>query len=183
MKNSKNYSTWISLVALAFALASGLLAYWLAKGGKKVAFVDSSQLMTSFKVAHLAETQLQEEDKKWKSDQKILQDSLDAYMLKMTSEYEKANPKRRRELQDELSAKNQQIGNFKRANENNQQKLRQEKMTGIYSKINAFMKEFGAKNGYDIIFGTVQGGNILYGIGTRSDITQEVIDGLNKRYP
>lgn len=173
----------ISTIALVITMGSGIYCFQNAKSTVKIGFVDSSLLMTSFTDAHKAESEIREHEQRWKSDQKAMQDSLEAYVNRMSAAYGKADANGKRKWQDELSARNQEIANFVRANEMKQAKVRQEKMQGVYTKINAFMKEFGSKYHYDMIFGTVQGGNILYGSDTRCDVTQKVIEGLNKRYP
>jgi Skp family chaperone for outer membrane proteins len=77
--------------------------------------------------------------------------------------------------------RNQQINNFQRYHTKRMQDLTQEKMQGVYAKINAFMKEYGTAEGYEIIFGTANG-SILYGEKTPADITDKVIQALSKKY-
>lgn len=173
----------ISAIALVTSIGIGAYCFQMAGSMMKVGFVDSSLLMASFTESHRVETEMRNSSQKWKSDQKAMQDSLDAFVNRMSAAYGKADAKGKRSWQDELSARNQEIANFVRANEMKQAKVRQEKMQGVYAKINAFMKEFGSKYHYDMVFGTVQGGNILYGSDTRCDVTQQIIEGLNKRYP
>jgi outer membrane protein len=166
--------------ALLVSMAVGGMYLWTRP--IKIGFVDSSQLMAGFSYAHRVETEVLDREKSWKSDQEKMQDSLDAFVAKMTVNYNKADAKRKREMQDDLSARNQEIANFVRANEKAQVKFRSEKMGDVYTKINTFMKEFGFQGRYDIVFGTVQGGNILYGLETRTDITRAVIEGINRKY-
>jgi len=97
-------------------------------------------------------------------------------------EYNTANAKRKKELQDLLSAHNQQVNNFREASVKRMQKLQSEKMQSVIDKVNVYMAEYGKKHNYSIIFGTVAGGSILYGNSDRYDISNEVIKGLNERY-
>lgn len=173
--------------ALAFLTLVGLLAlggYTLLSqkhAGRKFAFVDTQRLLTAFKEAHRVNKEVEAEDKKWKTALKTMEDSLKAFMDTMTVKYDKAGLNEKREMQDELAVRNQQVNNFQRVNTGKMQELSREKLSKVYEKIDAYMKEYGKSHGYEIIFGTAQG-SILYGEGTPADITHEVIEELNKRY-
>jgi len=45
----------------------------------------------------------------------------------------------------------------------------------------AHLEQYGKDNGYDLLLGTTDGGNVLYGT-PALDITQEVLDALNETY-
>lgn len=173
----------LALIALLAVLGFGVWQSQKNLEVPKVGFVDSQALMSAFKEAHRVEQALQEEDQNWRKDLKVLEDTLKVFMDTMTVKYDRGDIKARRLMQEELALRNQQINNFTQANQKKMQQHRATKMATVYSKINVYMKEFGAKNGYDLILGTVQGGSILFGIGTKCDVSQAVIDGLNERYP
>lgn len=151
-------------------------------GQAKIGFVNTQKLITGFQPAYEVEKQIQAKDAEFKSHLKVLDDSLKAFMDSMAVLYEKADAAGKKRLQDRLAYKNQEINNVSRAHARKMEEERVTKMQGVYDKINAFMGEFGRKEKYSIIFGTVQGGNILYGDGTPVDATQKVLDGLNARY-
>jgi outer membrane protein len=112
---------------------------------------------------------------------KLLQDSLQVAMDQLSGEYDKASPARKRELQDLLAARNQEINNFRSANERQMEKLRAEKMKPVVEKANVFVSEYGKKHRYKVILGAGGGGVILYGAQS-CDITDDVVKGLNERY-
>ena len=97
----------------------------------------------------------------------------------MSNEYDNATPARK-DLQDNLSTRNQQINNFHRLIRK-MDEMRQKKMTGVVEKINIFVAEYGKKKHYSVILGTGPGGNIIFG-NQAYDITDEVAAGLNERY-
>ncbi len=172
----------ISIIALITAIAAIGMHFIIGTGdNKKIAFLDTQRLITSFKEAHAVNKEIEAQNKKWRADMKVMEDSLSAFMSRMSKEFDTADIKKRKALQDELSMRNQQMTNFKNHSVKKIQKLTEEKMAGVYTKVNAFMKEYGDKHGYDIIFGTVQG-NIVYGTSSPADITNEIILLLNKRY-
>ena len=170
-----SYSLTLALVAASLSVYHHLLA-------PKIAFVDSARLMVGFSEAAGAEKELQVQDEKWKGQLKVLQDSLQASIDFMSKEYDRAPAARKKELQDILSARNQQVNNFRQANLQNLEKLRKEKMQSVFDKINVFLVEFGRKHHYRLILGTAAGGSILYGDSQRCDITDEITKGLNERY-
>lgn len=181
MKSKLNVGVlWV--VAVLSLLLSAYSANRVRQTPLKLGFVNTAQLMTSFKSASKVQNELEGKDKVWREKLKLLEDSLKVFMDKVGNEYDKLNPAGKKALQDELSARNQQINNFSRYNTEQMQKLSQEKMAGVYEKINAYVKEFGDKNNFDIMLGTIQGGNIIYGENKSTDVTQKILDGLNERY-
>lgn len=148
----------------------------------KIGFVNTQRLMTGFKPAYEVEKSLNVEEEKFKSHLKALDDSLKVFMDSMSVRFDKADAAKKKQMQDQLAYKNQELNNISRAHARKMDEERTSKMQGVYEKVNAYMTEFGKKEKYAIIFGTVQGGNILYGDGTSVDVTQKVLDGLNARY-
>lgn len=148
----------------------------------KIAYVDTGKLMVGFNEANKVDRELKEKDAEWKKQLKILKDSLAAHVELMGKEYNDASAKRKKELQDLLSAQNQQVNNFREANLKRLQKLSEEKLKSVYDKVNVYVAEYGKKHNYSIIFGTVAGGSIVYGNQDSYDITTDIIAGLNERY-
>lgn len=179
MKLWWNISGVLGIAALVLAVYA---VSEIRHSNSKMAFVNSQQLITGFKPAFEVEKELKGEDDAFNLKLKVLDDSLKIFMDSVTAKYDKADAKLKRQLQDELAARNQQINNLAQAHSKRMEGVRMQKMQGVYDKVNAYMKEFGSKNHYSIIFGTVQGGNILYGEGSAADITQQILDGLNERY-
>jgi Skp family chaperone for outer membrane proteins len=171
----------IALIALIAAVAFGCLSMARQKQSKRIAFVDTARLMTGFKEANKVNKEIQAEDETWKKDLKAIDDSLKAFMDTMTVKYDRADLKTKKEMQEELEVKNQQRNNFERQQIKRMQDLTQKKMATVYDKINVLMKEYGNNHHYDIIFGTAAG-SILYGESTSADITNEIIEEMNKRY-
>lgn len=174
-----------NLFAIAIAI-SLLLSFGVAVKSffftPRIAYVETAKLMVGFSEAAKVEQEMKAENDKWQGQLKILQDSLAASISTMSKEYDRATPQRKKELQDLLSASNQRVNNFKQANQSKIEKLGSEKMKTVLEKINIYIQEYGKKRRYNMIFGTVQGGSILYGDNRRYDVTEDIIKGLNERY-
>ena len=51
----------------------------------------------------------------------------------------------------------------------------------VINQLNAYIKEYGKSNGYDLLVGADKKGSILYG-NEEMDVTEEVIEYVNNRY-
>ena len=51
----------------------------------------------------------------------------------------------------------------------------------MINDINDYVKEYGKKKGYDIIFGASGSGNVMYA-SEASDLTEDVLKGLNAEF-
>jgi Skp family chaperone for outer membrane proteins len=170
---------WRSVVVAPVAI---LAAIWVLASIPRVAYIETSRVMTGFSDAAAAEKEIHAEEVKAEAQSKVLQDSLQAVIDLMSREYNSAAPARKKELQDLLSAHNQQVSNFRYGSAQRIDELRKVKLKPVHEKINAYIAEYGRKHRCSIIFGTTAEGSILYGDSRRYDITDNVIAGLNERY-
>lgn len=167
----------VSALVLVLACAVVYLTFFTPK----VAYVNSQKLMTGFSEAAQAQKEIKAEDDKWRSQLKELEDTLQAAINQMSKEYNTAKPDRKKQLQDKLSAENQNVNNFKQANIRKMEQVKQEKLQGVINKVNVFVAEYGKKKGYTLILATTMDGDIAYG-SDKCDITDALIQGLNARY-
>ncbi|GAA4272081.1 hypothetical protein GCM10022258_13750 [Aquimarina gracilis] len=77
-----------------------------------------------------------------------------------------------------LRAKTAQLG---KAIENKAKVQEEELLQGVYNKVNDYVKRYAEANNIDLIEGVTGSGNILYA-SDRIDITEIIIEGLNKEY-
>ena len=147
----------------------------------KIAYVNTGKVMVGFSDAAKVEKELSAEEEKWQKQLQEMEKELKAAVDSMSLEFNSAPAARKKELQDMLSARNQQINNFKQVNNRRMNELKAKKMKTVIDKINVYTAEFGKKHRYDILFGTVAGGSILYG-NNAYDATDALIHGLNERY-
>jgi Skp family chaperone for outer membrane proteins len=71
----------------------------------RIAYVNTGKLMVGFSEANKVEREIKAEDDKWQAQLKILQDSLQAQIDRMSKEYDRAPVAKKKELQDMLSAR------------------------------------------------------------------------------
>ena len=54
-------------------------------------------------------------------------------------------------------------------------------LKGVLNQVNAFVEEYAAEEGFDLVLGTTLSGSILYGT-TGIDITEQVLQAMNQQY-
>lgn len=87
-----------------------------------------------------------------------------------------------RELSRELiKTKQKQLADYQQAL-STQAQQEDARMTGeVVGEINAYLKKYGERKGYTIVMAATEYGNIAYA-DEHLDITEEVLEGLNKEY-
>lgn len=149
--------------------------------GLKMAYINNDSLTKRYKYVKDIERKLEEEKKM--VDQK-LQSKLKEYQnwerklqeqlpTMLSSEIEQAQNKAMKK-QQELQQLEQQLQMQLAQTEN-------ELLVKHIEKVQKFLKTYAEERGYDYIFGYQLGGNLLYGDNVH-DITDEVIERLNKKY-
>jgi len=136
--------------------------------------------MKGYKLAISIENDLKRKNEEWQADLAIIRDSLKAAMDTMSKYFDHSSPTRKKELQLNLATWEQRAEKFREANQERMTQLRREKRVEISAEVNRFLQSYGKENGWSIIWGTVPGGNIVYG-DSAYDITDEVLRGLNAR--
>jgi outer membrane protein len=169
----KNLGIILSLLAL-------ILVGYNFFGQPKIAYVNSQDVISKYKGAKEANAKFEEESKKWQKNVQTLQaelDSLNAYWV--------ANNKKMKKAAKKAFAQNAQkkTEDFQRYSQAVQQKAvrrQQELMNPIYADLNKYIEEYAEANGYDMVFGTLNG-NIVYAEKTM-DITKEITIYVNEQY-
>jgi outer membrane protein len=88
---------------------------------------------------------------------------------------------RAEEAQQQLGARQQELQQME-YEYTSQLQMEQQKMNAqLFDSITNYIKDFNTPEKYQVILGHSLGGNMLYG-SEQLSITQDVIEGLNKRY-
>lgn len=155
--------------------------YYILSSGQEIVYVDSIRLMNKYKG-------IDEVKNEMKRKAQILNTNLDTLKSELNSkisEYElskyKMTSKEKRLMEELLSTKEDQIINYQQVVSEKIQKENTDLLNKVQSRVNEFIKRYGEQNGYTIIMAATQYGNIVYAQ-NEIDITDEVIDGLNREY-
>lgn len=161
---------------LALVLTIGSLFYNLSSSEQ--VYVDVNKLLEGYDRTKIVRTEF--EDKA-----KTLNANVDSLMVDWQNElklYEKERAKMsKKELelkQELLGNKQQQINNYQQAIQKQIQDEDKKATQTVINDINDYVKAYGKKNGYKIIFGASGSGNIMYA-DEATDLTEKVLEGLN----
>lgn len=173
----KNLALIVAIVNFAGLLFLGYVTYQRSS----IVYVDSNQLINEYLGMLEARKVYQKKAESWKANI----DTLTTEVKKHVMEYEKNNSRltaKERQLSVELiRTKQKQLTEYQQAM-NSQAEQEDARMTGeVIAQINAYIKKYGEEKGYTIVMAATQYGNIAYA-DEGLDITEEVLEGLNKEY-
>lgn len=174
----------IAVLAVA-ALFAVIAARPLRDDTQKIGYVNSQEILSKFKDAQDAQNRLQEIIKGWEQEAtemqnqiRELQDQLESQSL-LLSEEKKAE--KNQELQ-QMYLNYQQFSQQKFGPQGEAYTKQQELMQPVQEKILGVISDLGKEQAFDYIFDAVAG-NIVFAAETQPDLTQAVIDRLNKAVP
>lgn len=144
-------------------------------------YVDVNKLLDGYKRTKVVRAEFEVKAKTLKSNI----DSLVVDWQKELKTYEKERSKySKKELelkQELLSSKQQQLNNYQQAIQKQIQEEDKKATQTVVNDINDYVKEYGKKKGYKIIFGAGGNGNIMYA-DKSTDLTEEILEGLNLEF-
>lgn len=170
---------WVGI--LGVILAAIALAMNLMRPVPKIGYVDTATLMSQFTEAVAAQKELNKSKDEWGRNAKVIQDSLQAAMNAIKSEYETASPARKQALRSGMERWNQDLSRYSHTVKELAANRDQELMTPVIQKFNIFVQQWGKDHGYSMIFGTTSNGNLLQAE-SASDLTSLLLSELNERY-
>ncbi|MFT6637661.1 MAG: outer membrane protein [Flavobacterium sp.] len=181
MNIKKIESKGIFLIISGLAILLSVLAIYFAKSSSELVYVDVNKLIEGYSRTKIAKAEF---DKK-ATTLKANVDSLVTNWQKELQAYEKEraslSPKELQLKQELLGSKQQQVNGYQEAIQKQIQEEDKKVTQTVINDINDYIKEYGKRKGYKIIFGASGGGNIMYA-SESSDLTEEVLKGLNAEY-
>lgn len=168
-------------IVIAIALLLSLAAFYKTFNSSDQVYVDVNKLIQGYKRTKVAKAEF---DKK-ANVMKANVDSLVGKWQKELQVYEKEratlSPKELKLKQELLGNKQQQINGYQEAIQKQIQEEDKKVTQTVINDINDYIKEYGKKHGYKIIFGASGGGNIMYA-NESTDLTEDVLKGLNAEF-
>jgi outer membrane protein len=168
----------LSLISFLGLVCIGVFLYATPT---KLVYVDSAKLVNEYKGMQAARKTYQQKASTWKANIDTLAQEVQHQIMNYEKENAKLSAKERKLSEELIRVKQKQLMDYQQAM-NAQAKQEDEKMTGeVISQVNAYLKKYGKDKGYKIVMAATEYGNIAYA-DEALDITQEVLDGLNKEY-
>ncbi len=171
----------LALPVSLIALAASIFMFFQLQTSSEQVYVDVNKLLDGYNRTKIVKAEFE-------AKAKTLNANVDSLMTDWQKElktYEKERSKMsKKELelkQQLLSNKQQQINNYQQAIQKQIQEEDKKSTQTVINDINDYVKEYGKKNNHKIIFGASGGGNIMYA-DEASDLTQDVLNGLNAEF-
>ena len=168
-------------ILVACAVLLSLFSLYKAYQSTNLVYVDVNKLLESYKRTEIVRSEFEKKAK-------TLQSNVDSLILGWQEDlktYEKERSKMtKKEIslkQELLNNKQQQISSYQQAIQKQIQEEDKKATQTVINDINDYVKEYGKKKGYKIIFGASGSGNIMYadeGI----DLTEKILEGLNNEF-
>ncbi len=171
----------LALPIAFLALIAAVGSFFFLQSSTELVYVDVNKLLEGYNRTKVVKAEF---DKKAKTMQANV-DSLLSNWQKELKLYEKERSgmsKKELELKQQLlSNKQQQINNYQQAVQKQLQEEDKKVTQTVINDINDFVKEYGKKKGYKVIFGATGSGTIMYGEAS-ADLTDEVLTQLNTEF-
>jgi outer membrane protein len=171
----------IALPISIIALALSIFAFFYLQSSSELVYVDVNKLLDGYQRTKIVKAEFEEKAK-------VLNANVDSLMTDWQKElkaYEKERSsmsKKELELKQQLlSNKQDQISNYQQAIRKQIAEEDKKSSQTLINDINDYVKEYGTKKSYKIIFGASGAGNIMYA-SEGSDLTEEILKGLNKDF-
>jgi outer membrane protein len=179
-KFNLNKLHWI--ITIILFLNSVLLLFWnfSIERKTKVGFIRSGVVLEKFKGSQKAKETFQKESEEWNKNIKTLEDEFKKLEEEYLTNRNKLSGEEKKKKEELLGKKQQDYIRYAQAIRDKSAKRENELMEPVFKEINAFLEEYGKEHGYAIVFGTVTGGNIVYGANA-IDLTDEIIKRLNEQ--
>jgi outer membrane protein len=171
----------LPIILAVIALLVSAFTLYKSQTSSKQVYIDVNKMMEGYKRTKIVRAEFQAKAKTLKSNV----DSLVTDWQKELKLYEKERSKySKKELslkQELLGNKQQQINNYQKAIQKQIQEEDKKASQTVINDINDYVKEYGKKHRYQIIFGASGSGNIMYA-SEGTDLTADVLEGLNKEF-
>lgn len=171
----------IGVVSLLLSVAGWFCVGAYQQNNIRYGFVNTERLLDGFSESKKAIERIAEEQGKWDLQRSIIEDSLKAFEKRMEEDYDTLPVEKKKAMKQEQVRRIEELGRFNRARANSIEKRRVEELQDVYRKINSAMEAFAGERGLDVVFASSDG-NIVYGNGTRADLTDDFIEYLNGRF-
>lgn len=170
---------------LSIIAAVCLVGHQSALAQLKVGYINSQVILNNYKEAIDVQKQLQELNAQWEREAREMQKEIQELLDQLEAQSLLLSEERKREKQQEIQRLNQRYQQFlqeKWGPQGEGVKKEVELLKPVYDKINAAIQKIGEAQGFNYIFDVVEG-NILYASEDQPDLTQQLLDELNKGLP
>lgn len=176
-----NTLTKVAIPLSILALIVSLTTFYISQAGSELVYVDVNKLLEGYDRTKVDREVFTEKANVMKANVDSLmtdwQNELKTYEKERSSMTEKELALKQELLQN----KQQQINNYQQAVQKQIQEEDQKMTQTVVNDINDYVKAYGKNHAHRIIFGAQGSGNIMYAE-EGTDLTNKILEGLNKQY-
>lgn len=169
-------------VALVLSIVSCLLVWNHQSKPDGIVYVDAIRLMNGYEGMKEARKQYDLKVGGWNANLDSLKAELELQFKDYESRRTKLSTNERQSLEVALETQRTQYLEYQKVISDKIAKADQEATTGVYAKVNEYIKKYAEEKGYRFVLGANQYGGIVYADKQNADITDDVLVGLNKVY-
>ena len=149
----------------------------------KVGYVHSQKILATYKDALDVQRKIDDIDRQYQAEGRDMQENLRKLQEQYESQSLLLSDTKKKEKEQEIQNLAMRLQQFQQEKYNPQTgeiyKKQAELLQPVLDKINSVIKDFGDKEGYDLILDTASG-NILHVSKNVDDLTERVLEELNK---
>jgi outer membrane protein len=165
-----------------FYLIALMIAFTSCQKQQKIGFIDNGEIINEYQQKKDLEIKYNDKDAAFKKRADSIGQAFQKEAQEFQTEVKKMSPKMQQEKYQALGQKQQVL---QKQIQSEQQQIQQEfqsEIDSIIVKVKDYVKDYGKNNGYDYILGTSDAAaTVLYGK-DENDLTQTILDALNKEY-
>lgn len=171
------------LTILNLILLLGLIGYLTLKpqAHPKIAYVRSAELMDKYLGVKEAQLQYKKQLTAWEIGADTLERRVNTTMNLISSQKDNLSAQQLKQLKVEMQRRRVDLDRYELNIQKKAMQEQQKLLGGAIKQMNSFVEQYAKQKGYNIILGTTNAGNLMYGDKTL-DITEEVLKALNQSY-
>jgi outer membrane protein len=164
-----------------FLIALAIITLASCEQSQKTGFIDNGEVINNYQekidIEAKFKTKVENFQKRTDSIGRAFQMEAQAFQQKA----QKMSDAQAQQEYQVLSQKQQMLQQGIQAEEQQIQQQSQTEIDSLISKVKNYVKDYGKKNGYTYIFGSNEGGSVMYGA-EANDLTKIISDALNAEY-
>ncbi|WP_347922490.1 OmpH family outer membrane protein [Pontimicrobium sp. SW4] len=171
----------LTLPLSIIALIVSIFTILKTQSSSDLVYVDVNKLLDGYSRTKVVKAAFEEKAKTLNANVDSLMNDWQKEIKTYEKERSKMTKKELQLKQELLGNKQQQINNYQQAIQKQIQEEDKKSTQTVINDINDYIKTYGKKHKYKIIFGASGAGNIMYAEDA-TDLTQKVLEGLNAEF-
>lgn len=167
-------------ITLALSVIALIAAGYIYMSMPSYAYVNSTEVFEKYTASIEANKKIESENKILQANVNTLKNELDSIQNVVAANFKSWKKSKQEQMRNFVVGKQQEFQRYTQAVQQKAMQREQEIMEPVVKEIDRYIAKFAKENGYDMVFGTLQG-NILFA-GEAKNITEDVIAYLNNEY-